>query len=399
MSGLMDRFPPMPDGQVTLANWRASPFNQWGFQHVREIVPSADIANDPDDLWRLPPVVADLQALAIDDGQGGHIGLEAFLTRTRTDAFVLVHRGRVLCERYANGMGPTTPHILMSVSKSMLGLLAGILAANGVLDIDAPAEHYVPELRGSAFQGAVVRQLLDMRVGLGFDEDYLATSGPIVQYRKATNWNPLDPGEIATDLRAFLPTLDARSGPHGGAFNYVSPCTDLLGWIIERASGRRFADLFSELLWTRLGAARPCYITVDRLGAPRCAGGMCMTAMDLARVGQLLAAGGRRGDRQIVPQAWIDDIMTAGDPDAWLAGPFVPYFPGRPMHYRAKWYVERGTEPVLSGLGIHGQHLFVDPARRIVVAKFSSQASPLDGDAIRMTYRAFDAIRALLSGG
>ena len=255
MSGMMDRFPPPQHCQVTLSNWRMSPFNQWGFQHVREIVPSADIANDPDDLWRLPPVHADLAALMLDDGQGGYIGLDAFLTRTQTDAFVLLHRGRVLCERYANGMAPITPHILMSVSKSMLGLVAGILVANGVLDIDAPVERYVPELWGSAFQGATVRQLLDMRVGLAFDEDYLATSGPIVQYRKASNWNPLDPGEMATDLRAFLPTLTATSGPHGGALNYVSPCTDLLGWIIERASGRRYADLFSDLLWMKLGAA------------------------------------------------------------------------------------------------------------------------------------------------
>lgn len=397
MPEMMNRFPPASEDQVTLANWRASPFNRWAFQHVREIVPSADIGNDPDDLWRLPPVAADLSGLTIDDGRGGHIDLDTFLARTETDAFVLAHRGRVLCERYANGMGPGTPHILMSVSKSMLGLLAGILAANGVLDIDAPAEHYVPELQAGAFRGATVRQLLDMRVGLAFDEDYLATSGPIVQYRKATNWNPLEPGDTPADLRAFLRTLTEASGPHGGAFHYVSPCTDLLGWIIERASGRRYADLFSELLWTRLGAARPAYITVDRLGAPRCAGGLCMTAMDLARVGQLLAAGGRRGPRQIVPEAWIDDIVTAGDPDAWLAGPFVPFFPGRPMHYRAKWYVERGTEPVLSGLGIHGQHLFVDRAREIVVAKFSSQAAPLDAEAIGMTYRAVDAIRTLLA--
>lgn len=397
MSGMMDRFPPGPESQVTLANWRASPFNRWGFQHVREIVPSADISNDPDDLWRLPPVDTDLSSLAIDDGRGGHVSLDTFLKRTATDAFVVVHRGRVLCERYTNGMGPGAPHILMSVSKSMLGLLAGVLAANGILDIDATAEHYVPELRGSAFQGATVQQLLDMRVGLAFDEDYLATAGPIVQYRKATNWNPLEPGEIACDLRAFLPTLSDSSGPHGGAFNYVSPCTDLLGWIIERASGRRYADLFSDLLWTRLGAARPCYITVDRLGAPRCAGGMCMTAMDLARVGQLLVAGGRRGTRQIVPEAWIDDITTGGDPSAWMAGPFAPFFPGRSMHYRAKWYVQRGSEPVLSGLGIHGQHLFVDRAQEIVVAKFSSQAMPLDSGAIRMTYRAVDAIRALLA--
>ena len=395
MPELMDRFPPPPDGQVTLANWRTSPFNRWGFQHVREIVPTADIPNDPDDLWRLPPVDTDLAALTIDDGQRGRISLDAFLSRTQTDAFVLVHRGRVLCERYANNMTPTSPHILMSVSKSMLGLLAGILAANGVLAIDAAAERYVPELRGSAFQGVIVRQLLDMRAGLAFDEDYLATAGPIVQYRKATNWNPLEPGETATDLRAFLPTLTRSSGPHGGAFNYVSPCTDLLGWVIERAAGRRYADLFSDLLWMKLGAARPCYITVDRLGAPRCAGGMCMTAMDLARVGQLLVNGGRRGARPIVPEAWLDDIATAGDPEAWQAGPFVSYFPA-PMHYRSKWYVERGDEAVLSGFGIHGQHLFVDRSRQIVMVKFSSQASPIDDDAVRMTYQAMAAIRRLL---
>ena len=150
---MMDRFPPPPGAQVTLANWRMSPFNRWGFQHAREIVPLADIANDPVDLRRLPPVDTDFAALAIDDWHGRRIGLDVFLSHTQTNAFVLVHHGRVLCERYANGMGPAAPHILISVSKSVLGLLAGILAANGVLDIDAPAKRYVPESRGSALRG------------------------------------------------------------------------------------------------------------------------------------------------------------------------------------------------------------------------------------------------------
>jgi CubicO group peptidase (beta-lactamase class C family) len=232
-----------------------------------------------------------------------------------------------------------------------------------------------------------------MRSGLDFNEDYLATSGEIIQYRKSTNWNPLDPGERASSLRAFLPTLRATFGPHGGKFNYVSPCTDLLGWIIERAAGRRYADLMSDLLWKPLGAAHSAYITVDRLGAPRCAGGMCVTAMDLARVGELLVRGGRRGSREIVPAAWIDDIERAGDPAAWEAGSFVDYYPGRRMHYRAKWYVEHGPSPLLFGLGIHGQTLFVDRQRQLVIAKLSSQPLPLDADQIALTSRAVDALR------
>lgn len=393
MKPLMSTFPPAPEAQVTLANWRQPPFNTWAFQHVREIVPSADIANEPDDLWRLPPASEGLDGLEIDAGNGARIDLEGVLAATATDAFVVVHRGRIVCERYFNGMTATTPHILMSVSKSMLGLLAGVLAARGLLDIDVLATRYIPELEGSAFEGSTVRQLLDMRSGLDFDEDYLATSGAIVEYRKATNWNPLGPGDRPSDLRSFLPSLKDRSASHGGRFNYVSPCTDLLGWIIERAAGRRFADLMSEFLWKPMGAAQPAYITVDRLGAPRCAGGMCVTAADLARVGQLLVQGGRRGDRQIVPEGWIDDIERAGDPGAWQAGSFAEFYPGREMHYRSKWYVERGASPLTFGMGIHGQNLFVDRARELVVAKLSSQPLPIDAEAIALTSRAVDALR------
>jgi CubicO group peptidase (beta-lactamase class C family) len=393
MTEIMSSFPPPSEAQVTLANWREAPFNRWAFAHVREIIPTADIANDPDDLWRLPPVAADLSAVAIDDGHGGRLDLAGFLAATATDAFVVVHQGRTLIEHYAGATTAATPHILMSVSKSMLGLLAGILADKGALDVDAPATRYVPELRGSAFEGASVRHLLDMRSGLDFNEDYLATSGEIIQYRKSTNWNPLEAGELASNLRAYLPTLKAMFGPHGGQFNYVSPCTDLLGWIIERAAGRRYADLMSDLLWKPLGAAHSAYITVDRLGAPRCAGGMCVTAMDLARVGELLVRGGRRGSRQIVSAAWIEDIELAGDPAAWAAGGFTGYYPGRMMHYRAKWYVEHGTAPLLFGLGIHGQNLFVDRQRQLVIAKLSSQALPLNAGQIALTSRAVDGLR------
>ena len=397
MTALMGSFPPPIEEQITLENWRQPPFNRWGFQHVREIIPSADIATKPDDLWQLPSFASDaLDDFFIEDETVGLIRFDEFFELTHSDAFILVHQGRVLLERYANGMRRDTPHILMSVSKSMLGLLVGILVSRGQLDVEADATSYVPELKGSAFDGTTVRHLLDMRSGLDFEEDYLAEAGSIIQYRKATNWNPLEPGETPSDLRAFLPTLTDRSGSHGGSFNYASPCSDLLGWIIERASSHRYADLFSELIWRPMGAAQNAYITVDRLGAPRCAGGMCMTAMDLARVGQLIVEGGRRGNKQILPKEWLEDIVLAGDPRAWDAGPFAIYWSGRDMHYRSKWYVERGEKPLVSGYGIHGQHLFVDPKNAIVIAKFSSGPLPVDSRQISLTMKAVDSIRARL---
>jgi len=127
---LMTRFPPPPDSQVTLANWRTAPFNRWAFQHVREIVPSADIAHAPERIWALPSAPADLSAFSLEHG-GARLDFDSFLAATDTDAIVILHRGVVVVERYANGMTRQTPHILMSVSKSLLGIVAAILAGKG----------------------------------------------------------------------------------------------------------------------------------------------------------------------------------------------------------------------------------------------------------------------------
>src|SRR5947208_753923 len=375
------------DGQVTLANWRTSPFNRWAFHHVREVVASADIPNDPANVWELPSAPVDLGKLRIDE----------LCDETDTDGLVILHRGRIVFERYANGMTAESPHILMSVSKSLLGLLAGVLAARNVLDPDRLVTDVIPEVSGTAYDGATIRHLLDVRAGIAFDEDYLATSGPIVAYRKAVNWNPRRSSDLPTDLRSFYRELTKSSGPHGGPFNYVSPNTDLLGWVIERATSQRYVDLMSELLWRPLGATRSAYITVDRLGAPRCAGGVCTTVRDLARVGQLLVQGGARGSTPIVPVRWIDDITLNGDRDAWAAGNGSEFFPGLPLRYRSKWYVQDGAAPLLFGFGIHGQFLIVDRTREIVIAKVSSQALPIDVARIAVTMRAVAAIIEFLA--
>jgi CubicO group peptidase (beta-lactamase class C family) len=358
--------------QVTLANWRTAPFNRWAFHHVRELVPSADIPNDPVGVRALGSHTVDLAP-----------ELETFLRETDTDGMAIVHRGRLVFERYADGMTDETPHILMSVSKSMLGLLVSEIG----LDTERKVLDFAPELGNTAYSAATIRHLLDMRAGIAWDEDYLATSGPIIEYRKATGWNPLGPGEAPSDLRSFLKTLK-ETAPHGGRLHYVSPNSDLLGWVIERATGRRYADLMSELVWKRIGAERSAYITVDRLGAPRCAGGMCVTLRDLARVGLWMME---------EKASFMEDILRNGDASAWAAGDLAQYYPGLPMRYRSQWYVVDDDAPLVFGMGIHGQNLFVDRANEIVIAKLSSQALPLDAARIRLTMRAVSQLRKFLA--
>ena len=387
MSEIMYGFPPAEPNQASLANWRKAPYCHWAFHHVREIIPSAEIPNDQTDVWELERGTIDTSSLGLDDA----------MVATDSDAVVVLHKDKLVHESYRNGMTSRDPHILMSVSKSMLGLVAGTLVERGELAEDDLITKYVPELENTAYVGATVRDLLDMRAGVFFDEDYLATEGPIIDYRFAANWNPVPKDYAPSDLRSFMSLLTEPDGRHGGPFHYVSPNTDLLAWVFERASGMRYAELVSERLWKPLGAEASGYITVDRIGGARAAGGKCLLARDLARVGMMMANGGQRNGKQVVPASWLEDIVKNGDPQAWKDGDFYNEMGQRDIHYRSKWYVKREAEPLIFGVGIHGQFLFVDPANKLSISWFASQDSPLDSPLFEKTLLMIEKIRVLVS--
>ena len=387
MSEVMQGFPPAEPNRASLANWRKAPYCHWAFHHVREIIPSAEIPNDPTKVWELEPSTMDTSNLGLDEA----------MAKTDCDAVVVLHKDKLVHESYRTGMTSRDHHILMSVSKSMLGLVAGTLVDRGELAEDDMITKHVPELENTAYVGATVRDLLDMRAGVLFDEDYLATEGPIIDYRFAANWNPVPKDFAPSDLRSFMSLLTEPDGPHGGRFHYVSPNTDLLAWVFERASGMRYAKLVSERLWKPLGAEAPGYITVDRIGGARAAGGKCFLARDLARVGMMMANGGQRNGKQVVPSSWLEDIVKNGDPQAWKDGDFYNEMGQRDIHYRSKWYVKREAEPLIFGVGIHGQFLFVDPAKKLSISWFASQDSPLDGPLFEKTLSIIEKIRGLVS--
>jgi CubicO group peptidase (beta-lactamase class C family) len=352
--------------EVTVANWMSAPYSRWSFQNVGEIVPSAIIRAKrrvEGSTKRLPP-------LSVPDVGGGEMPLEDFLMASGTDAFVLMHKGRIVGEWYAESCDPARPHIIFSVSKSLTGLLAGILAEMGLFSPEDPITRYVPEAAGSAYGDATVQQLLDMEISLDFEENYLDTSGIFNRYRRSTGWAPDYAYDPAPDLKTLLCSIPKGDGAHGMQHAYRSPNTDMAGIVLERAAGRCIADLMSDLFWRPLGAFSDASITVDRIGTARTAGGISVTPRDLARVGELVRVGGA----DIVSQAWISELWTGGSRETWAAGNQAQLFPGG--SYRNYWYETGKGE--LAAIGIHGQWIWIDPAAEMVAVKLSSQILPVD---------------------
>ncbi|TJW11652.1 MAG: serine hydrolase [Mesorhizobium sp.] len=377
--------------EVLLANWRESPFSRWSFHNAGELVPSARIAAASDNgeapLQDLSGLLGDSVTLA-----GGQETVADFLVRSDTDALTIMKAGNVVGDWFAPHMDFDARHIVFSIGKSLTAIVAGILEGEGIFDPEAPVTLYLPEAAGSAYGDASVRHVLDMTVSLDFEEAYLDPESAFARYRRAMLWNP---GGGTESLAAFLLTLQRLAEPHGRTFRYRSPNSDLLGILLERASGQRFAELMREKLWLPLGAASEASVTVDMEGTARTAGGISVTPRDLARVGEMMRQGGTANGRRIVPEAWVrDTVSTGGDTEAWQRGTMAFLFPqGR---YRNKWYQTGAESGAFCAIGIHGQWLYVDPKAEMVIAKMSSQPEPVNDPLDIETVAFFEALSRMV---
>jgi CubicO group peptidase (beta-lactamase class C family) len=397
---LMTGFPPVPEAQVTLANWQDPPFNRWAFRHMRELIPSQPIpaagSSGPGGAAPLPAAPRPLPDPPVWRIDGSTVTAAEVFADTYTDALVVLKDGQLVAERYDAGMTADTVHLLMSVSKSVVGCVAGVLADRGRLDPAAPVTAYVPEAEASGYAGATVRHLLDMRTGVAFRETYAALDAEVRVMERSMGWRPAQPGDPA-GAYPYLITL-GQAGPHGGEFTYRSADSDMLGWACERASGTRMADLIAALIWQPMGAERDGEITCDPLGSAIHDGGVSATARDLARFGQLLVDDGMAGGNPVVPAAWLAATRSPGPGvrEAFAATENELVLPGG--WYRNQFWVIPGPGgPVLVCLGIHGQLVYADRATRTVVVKMSSWPDPQHTGYLLDTLRACAALAASLS--
>lgn len=377
--GWMVGSPPPPDRIVRFEDgsyWRF-PALRWSVSNFRQLMPTVNVSRGPGPVAVLPTALRDdIDSLTFTPlGAQRTMTWRASLDANYTDGIVVLHKGRIVYERYFGVLGPEGQHGLMSVTKTFVGTLAAMLVAEGRLDPGQRVDSYVPELAASAFGSATVRQVMDMTTGISFSEDYADPTAEI--WLHAAAGNPLPKPKNYTGPRGyyeFLQTVKPQ-GAHGAAFAYRTANTDALGWIIARVTGRSVAQLLSERIWSRLGAEQDAYMSVDSIGTPFAGGGLSTGLRDLARFGEMIRNNGAFNGRQIIPAMAVADIRRGGNP-ADFARAGYELLPG--WSYRNMWWVTHNEHGAFMARGVHGQALYIDPAAEMVIARVAS--TPVAGN-------------------
>jgi len=370
------------------ADWDRAPFNRWSFQHIREILPTAPVWRGRGRASRLERRPADLDALSFLAPDGMPTTVADWLAGSFTD-------GCIVFERYFNGMNERTLHLSQSMAKSITGTLAGILAGEGVIDVEAPLTEYLPDLARTAYAGAALRHVLDMTSGVRFTENYEDIGSDIATSDVASSWKPPQPGRTyPASMWEQVMGLTVKEREHGSLFVYRSIETDVLAFALEAATGKRFVDLVSEHLWSRLGAEEDACFTVDAAGYGLADGGFNATLRDYARFGLLHLDAGMANGRQVLPAWWIEDTRK-GNP-ALFGAPYTETLPHGA--YRNCFWIEDHRGRAYLARGVFGQMIYIDPDHQMVAVKLSSWPEFVSVPRNVLTLTALRAIAQTLNG-
>lgn len=382
---------------IDLDSWKWPEYFAFALTRMEEIFPSAGIPRGIGSVCEYISQDNDFRSLTIDAKKWtaaddeGWTTVGDVLANTFTDAWLVTRGGVAIAEEYAWPMKPARRHMLFSVSKSIVSIVVGALADAGLLRVDDLVTTHVPALGKSGYAGATIRDLLDMRSGVKFSEEYLEDGSEIRRLFEAVDFAPRTPTS-AHGIKDFLTGLTSER-EHGSSFVYRSCETDVLAWVCENVVGRPFAVVASEFVWSRIGAAHAAQVCQDRWGGSIADGAISTTLRDLGRFGEVIARGGVNADgTRVVSEAWVDDIF-AGGPDS--AQVFAESASGQSYPggmYRSQFWVPSASRDVVIGIGIHGQMLYIDRATQTVGVKLSSDPEPVSLAAQHGTLAMFEAI-------
>ncbi len=296
------------------------------------------------------------------------LSLVDYLHDANVSGFLVLQSGAIRYERYRNGLGPETPHLLMSVSKSIVASVTGILVGAGQLGTSDKLSDILPELRNSAWEAATVDHLLDMRAGIRFDESDDDPNSDLPAYEQIYQWRPLRQ-ELPSDIRHYMRNLPSDQ-PHGTEFRYQSIHTDMLAWVLEAVTGQRISDLISELLWQPMGAGHDAEVTIDRHGNAHADGGISATLRDIALFGESWRTGKAWNGQQLLPPRWIQQTIHPGASPA--DGVAEGARENAISYYSRNWWIIDAGRPLYAARGYCGQAVYVDPPTEVVIVLLSA---------------------------
>ena len=400
LMGWMQGSPPPVEKRIRFEDDHALGFPQkrWTLSHLRELVPTVNVWRGSDrasDLGSInAALAAEIDTLSFTDMNGNTRLWADALSDTFTDGIVVLHRGKRVFERYVGALQPHMPHVCFSITKSYAATLAATLVHEGVLDENQRVPHYLPELAHTAYGDATLRQVMDMQIGVAYSELYSDPKAQIWDHARAGGIRARPAGYAgASNFYEFLQTLQ-KEGEHGQAFAYKTVNTDVLCWVMKRATGVALADMLSDRIWQRLGCEEDAHISVDSIGVPFGGGGLSASLRDMARFGEMMRCDGAVGATQVIPAAVIADTAKGEDPAKFAKAGYT-LLPG--FSYRNMWWNTHNAHGAYEARGIHGQRIYVAPKAQMVIARFGSHpiASSAANDPI--TLPAFMALGNMLS--
>ncbi len=373
LMGWQQGLPPAPDKRLAWerADHMRFPTHRYAYSNMREFLPTARVARGTGPVWELLVALRDdldaVEFQTLDDGRT--LTWEESLGVNFTDAILVLHRGMLIYQRYFGVTRPDSTHIAFSVTKSFVGTLAEMLIAEGRLDPASPVGDLIPELAGSGFADATLRQVLDMTTALDFSEDYTDANSGIGAMSNALGLTPRAPGYAGpTDVYAFLPTI-RKSGEHGERFTYRTCNTEVLAWIVARTAGTRIDKLLSERIWAPLGMEQDADFLTDSTGMPFAGGGLNPVLRDMARFGETMRCDGHGNGGQAITGEVVASIKAGGSREAFAPAGYATL---PDCSYKSQWWSMPGNHGAFSARGIHGQAIYVDPAAEMVIARFGS---------------------------
>ncbi len=357
---------------VTKKNWIDDPYLRWSYTHMKEFTLINEVKNNPDHVFHFSTALQNLDDFAVERRFGNTTPLKKLLDDNKTDAFVVVHNGQLVYERYFNGYNESEPHGMASLAKVFTGAIIQSLAEENRIDLEKTADTYIKELKNTPFGKATLQQLMDMQVSVEYPThgyEHPALENQDAQLYLASNILPRGknydgPMKIYDMLREAEETT-----PPGSDFSYDNGSAETLAWIIRTITGKSLAENVSERIWSQIGMEENAYYVTDETKVEQASAGLNATARDMARFGQLLLNNGDYNGKQILPSSITEDIKNVQEGELAVG-------PGASISYHNQWWIPHNEQGAFEVLGSYGQTLYIDPKANMVIVHFSSNATP-----------------------